>query len=372
MEKNDYARLDQKLFEIAGAVENNLLKFINPQNMEEQKRLFFAAEGRGDEYNPVFSYNQRNPEYNYFSAGKSLATFRAELLEMAKEAGSDELGIIFDSEIQDLLEKIEMIKSIGTENFCGNTESYYGAIPRHALKEAQLIIKSNPEENETPVGFQKAVTTIKEFLKKNRLSYKITIREPTGARFAVVNSRRELLINKDTKFTAEMLKRLIAHEIETHIYRYENGLRQPFKILAHGFSRETTETEEGLAANIEKILGLSSQKKIKEYAGRLYAIHFAAKNNFFQTYREMEKYFDMETAFRLSLRAKRGIADQSRPGAFYKDALYFKGMQKVEKFLKTHEIKELYFGKYAIEDIPLVKSIPGLREPKYLPNLPPK
>ena len=43
-------------------------------------------------------------------------------------------------------------------------------------------------------------------------------------------------------------------------------------------------------------------------------------------------------------------------------------MLKVEEFLKDHELKELYYGKYAIYDIPLVRTIPGLKEPKYFPE----
>ncbi|MEI7961814.1 MAG: tyrosine/phenylalanine carboxypeptidase domain-containing protein [archaeon] len=370
MRFNDYARLDQKLFETAGAVENNLLKFINPLNFEEEKRLFFAALKKGEEYNPIFTYSERNPSYAYFTTKSALSTFNSELCEMAKETGRDELGIIFDSEILDLQEKIEMIKSIGTANFSGNTESYYGELQYESLRLAIKTIKKNPLEKETPIEFNKAIEIIKNFLKKKRLTYKIVIREPGGARFAVINSRRELLINKDTIFTEEMVKRFIAHEIETHIYRYENGLSQPYKIFAHGFSRETTQTEEGLATCVEKMLGVSSEKQVKEYAGRLVAINTAIKNSFFKTYVEMNKYFDEENSFRLTLRAKRGILDQSKGGAFFKDALYFKGMLHVEKFLKTHEVKELYFGKYAIEDILLVKNIPGLKEPKFMPNLP--
>lgn len=364
----DYTKLDQKLFEIAGAVENNLLKFINPQNMESEKAKFFEAITRGEAYNPVFSYAPKNPLYKYFTAGSSLSTFKSELMEMAKDTGRDELGIIFDSEINDLIEKIEMIKSIGTENFSGSTESYYGEISRAAINAAKEEIKKTPREEETPVPFSIAAGKIKAFLKKNRLRYKLVIREPAGARFSVISSRRELLVNKDTRFTKEMVERLIAHEIETHIYRYENGISQPYKILAHGFSRETTQTEEGLAACMEKMKGVSSGRQIKEYAGRLVAISEAQRKSFFETYNAMAGHFDMETAFRLAVRAKRGIENQAGAGAFYKDALYFKGMLKVEKFLKEHKPKELYFGKYAIEDIPLVRSIPGLKEPRYFPE----
>lgn len=364
----DYTKLDQKLFEIAGAVENNLLKFINPQNMESEKSKFFEAIMRGEAYNPVFSYAPKNPLYKYFAAGSSLSTFKSELTEMAKDVERDELGIIFDSEINDLIEKIEMVKSIGTGNFSGSTESYYGEISRAALHAAKEEITKSPTEKETPIPFKDAIDTIKAFLKKNRLRYKLVVREPAGARFAVISSRKELLVNKDTRFTKEMVERLIAHEIETHIYRYENGINQPYKILAHGFSRETTQTEEGLAACMEKLKGVGSKRQTKEYAGRLVAISEAQKKSFLETYNTMSTHFDMETAFRLTVRAKRGIESQEKAGAFYKDALYFKGMLKVEKFLKDHKPKELYYGKYAIEDIPLVKNIPGLKEPRYFPE----
>ena len=122
-----------------------------------------------------------------------------------------------------------------------------------------------------------------------------------------------------------------------------------------------------LFRSVEKLKGVSSKNQIKEYAGRVIAINTAQGKNFCDTFKEMENYFDKETAFRLTVRAKRGIKNQDQTGAFFKDAVYFKGMLKVEEFLKDHKIEELYMGKYSIYDIPLVKSIPGLKAPKYLP-----
>ncbi|VVB75670.1 Uncharacterised protein [uncultured archaeon] len=364
----DYTKLDQKTFEIAGVIETNLLKFINPQNLNQQKLKFFEALERNEQYNPVFSYMQRNPDYSYFQAGSKLDTFKSELTELLKEVGRDELGIVFESEIIDLIEKIELIKSIGTENFSGNSEAYYGSIERISVSAAKKALQTDAKQYEERISLDTAINTIKTRLKKGKLNYKITLREPAGSRFAVINSRREILINNDTDFTKEMVARFIAHEIEAHIYRYENGFRQPYKLLAHGFSRETTETEEGLAATIEKLSGVSSEKQVKEYAGRLIAINEAQTKSFFDTYTEMAKHFDREAAFRLTLRAKRGIKDQTKGGALFKDALYFNGMLKVEEFLKTHALKELYYGKYSVHDLPLVKQLPGLKEPKYLPN----
>jgi len=364
----DYTRLDQKTFEIAGAIEANLLKFINPQNLTEEKNNFFKMISMGEKYNPKFNYLPRTNFTPYFSTNSKLNTYKNELSEMMNEIRHDELGLVFESEIIDQLEKIELIKSIGTENFSANSESYYGGLERKAIQHAKKIIQQEATENETPIPFEEAISEIKQALKKENLHYKIVLREPAGSKFAVINSRRELLINKDAVFTKQTVGRFIAHEIQTHIYRYENGLCQPYKLLAHGFSRETTETEEGLAVCVEKMLGVSSEKQIKEYAGRLVAISEAQKKNFFETFNEMKKNFDEEKAFRLTLRAKRGIKSQENEGAFFKDALYFNGMLKVEEFLKEHSPKELYYGKYSIYDLPLVRDIPGLKEPKHYPN----
>lgn len=364
----DYTKLDQKLFQMASIVETNLLKFINPQNSTEQKSKFFELLSRGEKYEPGFSYIPRNPLYSYFAMNPLLDTYMRELKEMIKEVSMDELGVIFESEILDLLDKIEMIKSIGTENFSGNSESYYGSIDRKTLSFAKEFVEKKVEEKFTPISFDFAINEINSFLEKKKLPHRVKVREPSGARFAVINSSKEVLVNSDTIFSKEMLARLIAHEIETHIYRYENGVRQPYKLLAHGFSRETTQTEEGLAVCVEKMKGVSSNTQIKEYAGRVIAINTAQKHCFTETFQEMCKYFSEDDSFRLTLRAKRGIKNQEKPGAFFKDALYLRGMLHVEEFLKEHSYKELYFAKCAIEDIPLVRAIAGLKEPKYLPD----
>jgi uncharacterized protein (TIGR02421 family) len=365
----DYTKLDQKIFGIAGTIETNLIKSINPTNAEKERTKFFQALEKKEHYNPKYEYSTKNPLYTYFALNPKLNTHKNELIEMLKEIQRDELGVIFESKILDLLDKIEIIKSIGTENFAGNTESYYGNTDKETTKTAKEIIQKKVTEEEKSIPLEKVVPIIKEFLKKKKLDYKITIREPAGAKFAVNEATKEILINKDTVFSKKMIERLLAHEIETHLYRYENGLIQPYKILAYGFSRETTETEEGLAANIEKLKGISSEEQIKDYAGRVIAINTAQKKSFYETFEEMNKYFGKEDAFRLTLRAKRGIAEQKQKGAFTKDMLYLKGMLKVAKFLEKNKLEKLYCGKYAIEDIPLIRDIPGIKEPKYLPEI---
>ncbi len=71
----------------------------------------------------------------------------------------------------------------------------------------------------------------------------------------------------------------------------------------------------------------------------------------------------------MTTRAKRGVENQSLPGGFTKDILYFKGRMLVENFLKEGKLEDLYYGKYSAYDVPIVKKIQGLKKPKFVPKL---
>jgi len=76
-----------------------------------------------------------------------------------------------------------------------------------------------------------------------------------------------------------------------------------------------------------------------------------------------------ERAFRTALKVKRGLEDTSLLGAFTKDFLYFQGYKKIKDFIDHGgQIKDLYIGKFGIDDIKLIQQITGLKEPKLLPK----
>jgi uncharacterized protein (TIGR02421 family) len=366
----DYKSLDQKIGEIAISTQLNILFYINPQNLDEEKEKFFQELKQGNEYNPKFLYPSKNPLYSYFAMKPTFETYKTELRELLEDIGSDCLGLLYENKILDILENIELVKSIGTPNFFENSKQVYGAVDKKLLKLAKEEINKNiRSKKEKKLSFEETKTRINNFLKRKRLNYKIELRESAGSTFAINPKEKKLSINKNAKFDEGVVKRLLAHEFETHAYRYENGAIQPYAILSQGTSKMTLETEEGLAVNVEKLKRLDVGLQLKTYAGRVLAIDLAGKKSFYQTFKELQKNFSNEEAFTLTLRAKRGTYKTSEAGAFTKDMLYFKGMFKVEKFLKEHDIKELYYGKYSIEDYSLVKGVDGLREPKYLPEL---
>ncbi|MFA6268646.1 MAG: tyrosine/phenylalanine carboxypeptidase domain-containing protein [archaeon] len=368
---NNYSLLDQKICLLAGAIETNLLAYINPTNLEEERNKFFSHLEKNEQYNPLFTYAPRNPIYSYFTMSPAFNTYKNELKELLEEVSKyDEntLALIYERKVLDLFDRMEMIRSVGTQNFSANSEAYYGGVDAKTLNYAKEYLEKKFEEEKTIIHFDEAKKIINSFLKKKKLPYKIVQRTSGGSKFAVNIRTKEILISKDVSLSQNSLKRLIAHEIEGHIYRYENGLAQPYGIFARGLSKETLETEEGIAVMAEQSQGINIESQIKEYAGRVVAINTASKNSFYNTYEEMAKHFSPIDAFTLTFRAKRGVWKQDGEGAFTKDCLYLKGMLLVQDFLKEQTMQNLYYGRYSINDTPLVLAVDGLVKPKHLPD----
>ena len=123
----------------------------------------------------------------------------------------------------------------------------------------------------------------------------------TSARLDTVG--RLLELKKRERFNLDYFKRLIVHEIGTHALRTENGLLQKLSIFKNGFPGYLG-TEEGLAAYNEFRSGVMSNSILRNYAGRVIAVHTAEKSDFTTTYKELRKFFSTTMAWKLTLRAK--------------------------------------------------------------------
>jgi hypothetical protein len=369
MKGNDYRLLDQKLCALASSIEANLLLYVNPQNLDQQRQKFFEELANGNEYNPIFSYVSRNPLYSYFSISPTFETYRKELSALRQNLYDETLDLIFDKKIVDLFDRMELIRSAGTENFSNNSEKYYGKPTLKLISLAREILSKEIEPEETNVSFPQAEKMISDSLKKSKLKYKVVPRESSASLCSVNVRTKEIFLSPTAFFAESEIRRLIVHEIRGHIFRYENGLLQPYKLFARGLSKETLCTEEGIAVVLEEKEGINVDVQLREYAGRVLAVHYASRKNFYETFLEVAKFFPKEAAFTLAARAKRGTFRQDEPGAFTKDILYLKGKVVVKKFLKKNNIEDLYFGRYSVYDVPLVKDVSGLVKPKYLPVL---
>jgi hypothetical protein len=139
-------------------------------------------------------------------------------------------------------------------------------------------------------------------------------------------------------------------------------------MLSLGFGGEYLKTEEGLAVYNEKSANVTSKEQERVFAGRLYAVNYALSHDFSDTFEEMNKYFNEEGAYSITQRVKRGVPNCNK-GAFTKDYCYFSGLIGINEYIsKGKSIKDLYYGKFSTEETGIVKKIPNLIEPKYLPR----
>lgn len=366
----DYNLIDQKITSISSTLNVNILFYITPQNLVEEKQNFFEELKKGNVYNPKFIYPSKNPLFNYFSMKPSFDTYKNELTDLIKKLDNDPFGILCENKILDLLEKMELIKSIGTPNFAENSIEFFGDVDKKIVKLAiEQVNKPIKKQASNKLSKEAAVQILKDYFKKKKLKYKIVFRDHGTSQFSVNPQLKILYISNDVKFTDILLKRLIVHEIQTHLFRYENALLQPYSIFSFGGSKIATETEEGLAVTVEKLADLQVDEQLKVYAGRVLAINLAKKKSFYETFEALTQFFSDEDAFRLALRAKRGVFKQYEAGAFTKDLLYFKGKFLVEDFLKDNPIEDLYYGKHGVEETYLIKQVDGIKKPKYLPDI---
>jgi hypothetical protein len=180
---------------------------------------------------------------------------------------------------------------------------------------------------------------------------------------------KHLYLREGARFSRAHIDALIAHEIEAHILCAENGAHQPYQLLRIGCANYL-QTQEGLAIYSQnRIISPHSEKRYSP-ARSILGLTYALEHSFAQTraYLHEELGYNPEKSLTKTLQLKRGLDDTSQAGAFTKVVVYFRGVRAIEEFVQAGgDVRRLYVGKVALEDLTLVESIPGLVDPVLLP-----
>ena len=352
--KNNF-EIDQEIVNIDNKIK--LLFHLRPTNLEEEKKKFLE----NFSYNPQFIY----PELKF---NPNELKQRLEAIE----ATDTPLGQIFEEKKEELLKKISLIESIDGESFTEKSIDLFGAPDSTSMSECENLLveagkfASGEKEN---INAEKARVAFEKVFKKYGLnSWKVKIKDEMVTD-CIAGKNNRLFVRKGATFTEERIKNLIIHEIETHILTAENGKNQPYEIFNRGLA-DYLITQEGLATyNVTKQLNATIQKSYKSLA-LIIATDVAMHGSFVETFEKVLSYgIPIEHALRVALKVKRGLSDTSKPGAFTKDIIYYKGFKEICEFIENGgKIKDLYIGKLNLKDLGTVKKMEGLTEPKYLPQ----
>jgi hypothetical protein len=212
----------------------------------------------------------------------------------------------------------------------------------------------------------------KALIKAGLTDWCVVVSNVMNARMSVRAVEKQVQVNAKGLFTTNELKRLLVHEIGTHVFRSVNGNLQSLKLLRFGLYSYML-TEEGLANYHEAYYGVQSSANQRLYALRVIAAYLSLNHSFYEVFCELIQHTNLDEAFDIVTRAKRGFTDTSFPGCHVKDKVYFDGFRQVTAHLKRYpdDYSLLMCGKVALSMLPDIKNLREagwLVEPHYLPE----
>ena len=333
--------LDKKLYSLCKTVET--LNFINPINLAAQRNTFFKN-----------SYIC--PNFNYKQLDINPYKFREQLYKLPVDDINDaDIQQLYRHVIDNLASKIDLLTTIGTDDFVYNSLKYYGEPSHVDIANARFLLHLNMDHNGNEgnaLNADEAIRYFKEQAQVWGLNCRIEKSSKVVAKAMVNNEKALLLINKSALFTEKELHAFAYHELGIHMLTTINAKKHPLKVFSLGLTGNT-HTQEGLALYSEYCSGSLTLQRLKTIALRVIAVKYMLEHgDFVKTYHALMSEFMLEKdfAFTLTTRVYRG-------GGFTKDYLYLKGFRDVLNLAKGQSIDNLLVGKIGTLDFEITNEI---------------
>ena len=355
MLKPEVRREYSKLFEIDQNIDRlvreiDLLNYLNPLNIEQEKKRFFASKFTED---PVFNY--RKIKFDPFKIQRQFFSQRLE------DISDVEIRKLYHDTIYEYSGLVQCIASVGQEKkFFYNSLRVFGTPKEKDVKNARFILHFHKEEDAEEMvpryNADQAQAFFQVFGEKYKFNFKIKQTNSITAAAMALNASKTLVVKKNRKFSDSDLKILANHEIGVNMLTTFNSLEQPLRIFSHGFSGNTL-TQDGLAVFSEYMSDSLSLNRMKAFAYRVLAADSLIKGySFSDTFDLLYSRYklDKETAWSITIRVHRG-------GGFTKDHLYLSGLKKIYDYYSAgKDMGVLLTGKVSLEDVALIQKLQAL------------
>ncbi len=338
-------KTDETLYEIFR--EFRLFHYINPANHAEERETFLERW----EYRKAY-----HPKYEYNLLPSTIPRWRKRMENI--DLGDTPLEKTYRATADELMTLLDLAEARGTPEITSESLLVYTPPTPEVLEEAWVTLRKGAarEEGARDTGVKGVIERLRERLRGHRVDGWDVIEDPTCVSLAEVDSaHHKIRIQSGILVSDRAIDRLAHHLVDVHVFRTINGERQPLKAFAVGLHHHFA-TEEGLAVKMEELLGLLTPSLRRKYAARAIVAAMATEKSFFDIVSELVKFFDVEEAFTLAERSKRGLADTSQPGGFIQDHVFLQGKKKVDP-LSNDDLRMLFVGKISVEQLPLIQEL---------------
>jgi len=288
----------------------NLIKYITPINLLEEKQKFFAD----DKYNPVFKYFWQIEQQDFVDDG----TLKAQLVKAIIENNPEKIILA--------------------------AKAYFGISEFEFLNKALQITAVKPQ----PLGEMKPEDFVAGFLEAYKAlgldEYTIRVVDDHGFNFRPSVNKKEVVFSRHANFQFFDVESEVRHEL-AHIIRFENGKFN--KIIK---SDDYIQTEEGLATLMSDTGGNGHAAEFQHAAE-----YISSKIGLDGSLRDIFNYlksigFNDDLAWQRASRHKFGFIDTGKPGDILKPAIYFSNAEKLKKLTKD-EIIRLFIGRISASEL---------------------
>jgi hypothetical protein len=339
---------------IAAIGRTRVLQWIAPLGLAKAKReLRAAAEGAGTTIAP-WTYN----DFDDRSVADELSAVR-------RRAASDPavMPALLSPALGEIDRALAAAEVLGSRDDGAfrewSVESYGLPMPDVVNTAREILAGPPPHEHDRPFDANALARRVESALASYGLDDWSVVLDPAMVvTMSVRGKPRRVAIREDARFSEEDVRRLLAHEVGSHVLRTVNARAQPetFARLAFG---QAVRTEEGLAAWHEEHFGVATASSLTGYAARVLAVGFARDHGIVETTRLLAETVGIERAVDVAVRVKRGLLDPNEPGAFTKDHAYLTGLLELRASLAQDpgQHLDLMATKWPIDAVPLTREL---------------
>ena len=283
---------------------------------------------------------------------------RRELYDLEIENVTDPaLNTLFHAKRDEIARQITALEDRDTARFLYGSLQLYGGLTPPLVSAAKELLETIPHQQ--PSGSSVTAGVFADAARAEIDLYRavypgfpshIDVRDDVSE---LMVSFGRLIIPATAAIRADRVQPLLHHEVGTHVVTYQNGARQPLKLLTIGLPGYD-ETQEGLAVLAEYLTGGLDPRRLRVLAARVVAIaellDGAAFLEIFDLLRS-EYRIPTRTAWSIAIRVVVG-------GGSVKDAIYLRGIIRIlEALAEGISLDVLFVGKLALDHIPLIQDL---------------